>query len=84
MSNAERLGAPVIIVNSDAIRVALASREDTDTDGNQVPTNKAHSYTYDGSGNLKTDTVSDATGTWVRTYTYQGGNVATDSGWVKQ
>lgn len=56
----------------------------TDTDGNPVPLNKGHAYTYDDSGNLKTDTVSDASGTWVRTYVYTNGQLATDSGWVKQ
>lgn len=57
---------------------------DRDTSGGIVPTWKAHSFTYDGSGNLLTDTVSDGTSTWVRTYTYGGGNLQTDSGWVKQ
>lgn len=74
------------IANSMAVlsRSISADPSALDTDGNVVPTNKAHSFTYDTSGNLVTDTVSDGTGTWVRTYTYVNGAQATDSGWVKQ
>lgn len=57
---------------------------DLDTDGNPVPTNKGHAYTYDSSGNTKTDMVSDGTSTWIRTYTYTNGQQTADSGWVKQ
>lgn len=57
---------------------------DRDTDGNPVPTYKAHTFTYDDSGNLKTDTVDDGGDTWVRTYTYTNGQQTNDSGWVKQ
>lgn len=55
-----------------------------DTDGNPVPTYKAHSYTYDGSGNLATDTVTDGADSWVRSYGWANGAQTTDSGWVKQ
>lgn len=57
---------------------------DRDTDGNPVPTYKAHTFTYDGSGNLQTDSVTDGTNTWVRTYMWSNGAQASDSGWVKQ
>lgn len=57
---------------------------DRDTDGNPVPTWKAHTFTYDTSGNLSTDTVSDGTDTWVRTYQWGNGVQTGDSGWVKQ
>lgn len=55
-----------------------------DTQGNVVPVHKPHSFTYDGSGNLATDTVSDGGKTWVRTYGWMGGAQTSDSGWVKQ
>lgn len=55
-----------------------------DTDGNPVPTWKGHTFTYDGSGNLATDTVTDGTATWVRTYLWEGAAQSSDSGWVKQ
>jgi len=55
-----------------------------DTAGNPVPVFKAHSYTYDGSGNLATDTVTDGANVWVRTYAWSNGAQASDSGWVKQ
>lgn len=57
---------------------------DRDTDGNPVPTYKAHTYTYDDSNNLKTDTVTDGASTWVKTYEWMAGALSGDSGWVKQ
>lgn len=56
---------------------------DLDTNGQPVPTNGPHAFTYDDSGNLKTDTVTTPQGTWVRTYTYDQGNQTEDSGWVR-
>jgi hypothetical protein len=46
----------------------------------------AHAYTYNGSNQMVTDTVVDPINgyTFVRTYTYTGGNLTNDSGWVKQ
>ena len=61
----------------------LAADTPLDTDGSPVPVNKAHSFTYDGSGNLVTDTVSDGAKSWTRTFAYQNGSLVTDSGWVK-
>jgi YD repeat-containing protein len=55
-----------------------------DTDGNPVPVWKSHTYTYDASGNLKTDTVSDGDNAWVKTFSWDGGAQTGDSGWVKQ
>lgn len=63
---------------------AARSSSDLDTQGNPVPTHRAHTFTYDASGNLATDSVTDGTNTWTRTYTYMGGNQVSDSGWVKQ
>ena len=64
---------------------ASAAVQDLDTNGNPVPTYKAHTYTYDDSGNLSTDTVTDGVNTWVRSYgPYTPTGPATDSGWVKQ
>lgn len=55
-----------------------------DTGGGIVPVWKAHAYTYDASGNLATDTVTDGTSTWVRSYTTGPTGTTADSGWVKQ
>lgn len=91
--NQNAYAMPVYIVGPDgqvANLISLLTRnagrdpDSLDTDGALVPTNQGHSYTYDSSGNLVTDTVSDGTSTWVRTYTYQNGAQTTDSGWVKQ
>ena len=78
---------PVWIVDAEGNPVGTAtvsSANDRDTDGNPVPTYKAHSYTYDTSGNLITDTVTNGSSTWVRTLMYANGVQTTDSGWVKQ
>jgi len=64
-------------------QVAMATA-DRDTEGNPVPTWKAHAFTYDTSGNLSTDTVTDGTDTWVRTYQWTVAGQSSDSGWVKQ
>jgi len=72
---------PALIARVGGLEMAI---QDRDTAGNIVPTWKAHSYTYDNSGNLSTDTVTDGSGTWVRTYMWSNGAQTSDSGWVKQ
>jgi len=42
-----------------------------------------HTYGYT-STNLTTDTITDGTTTWVKTYTYSGSTLTNESGWVKQ
>lgn len=65
--------------------VLTVTLTELDTNGQIVPTYKAHAFTYDTSGNIKTDTVTDGSNTWVRTYTnYTSGGPQNDSGWVKQ
>jgi hypothetical protein len=66
---------------SDVLRVIVI---DLDTAGNPVPTYLAHAFTYDGSGNLQTDTVVSGSDSWVRTYAWTNGAQTADSGWVKQ
>ncbi len=67
-----------------AIEIERSLPVDRDTDGNPIPTWKGHTFTYNDSGGLETDTVTDGTSTWVRTYTYDGGEQVADSGFVKQ
>lgn len=43
----------------------------------------AHAYGY-ASGLLVTDTATDGTSTWVKTYSYTSGNLTGESKWVKQ
>ncbi len=43
-----------------------------------------HAYTYNTSGNVLTDTCTNGTNTWVKTYTYTGSNLTSESAWVKQ
>lgn len=75
-------GLPVSFASGGA-QTTMGSA-DLDTGGDKVPTYKAHSYTYDNSGNLATDTVTDGGTSWVRTYQWSNGALSSDSGWVKQ
>ena len=43
-----------------------------------------HTYTYNGDGTLATDSVTDGTYTWVKTYLYTSGNMTSESVWVLQ
>lgn len=72
-----------LIVSSGDESVLYTTAVDLDTDGGIVPTHRGVANTYDASGNLVTQTVKNG-GTWVRTLTYTNGEVASDSGWVKQ
>ena len=80
---------PVVVLPRAKPDVVTVTKEvvvygDRDEDGNVVPTHKGHSYSYDSSGNLATDTVTDGDDVWVRTYTWANGAQTSDSGWVKQ
>lgn len=79
----EQSPLPVTLVSSSESPFYVI-QSDADTNGDLVPTWKAQTFTYDGSNNLETATVMDGTDTWVRTYVYTGGNMTSDSGWVKQ
>lgn len=46
------------------------------------PDSMSHVYGYTA-GNLTTDTATDGTSTWVKTFTYTGGVVTAESKWVK-
>ena len=70
--------------DNNAAGVLTVTTVDLDTNAGIVPTWKLHAYTYDDSGNLSTDSVTDGVNTWTRTYTYTPSGPATDSGWVKQ
>ena len=43
----------------------------------------AHAYGY-SAGLLVTDTATDGTSTWVKTYSYTSGNLTGETKWVKQ
>ncbi|OGB58444.1 MAG: hypothetical protein A2503_10195 [Burkholderiales bacterium RIFOXYD12_FULL_59_19] len=44
----------------------------------------AHTYGYDASGNLTTDTGADGASTWIKTYAYTAGILTSQTKWVKQ
>lgn len=44
----------------------------------------SHVYAYNASGQVTTDTATDATGVWVKTYSYTSGNLTGETQWVKQ
>jgi hypothetical protein len=55
------------------------------SDGNLIYSNcAAVTYGYDGSGNLTTETLSQYGANYVKTYTWTGGKLVTESLWVKQ
>lgn len=43
-----------------------------------------HAYTFNGSNNLLTDTVTQGNNVFVKTFAYTGANLTSESGWVKQ
>jgi hypothetical protein len=65
---------------------ALYRKVVTDTTGRYWfdPDSLAHTYTYNGSSLILTDTVNDGVNTYVKTYGYTGSNLTSESGWVKQ
>lgn len=48
------------------------------------PDSMPHTYTYDGSGNIATDSVTDGTNTFKKTYTFTGSQLTSETAWVKQ
>ncbi|MFM0638092.1 hypothetical protein PQQ63_15425 [Paraburkholderia metrosideri] len=42
------------------------------------------SYTYDGSNRVLTESVTYGASVFVKTYTYTGSNLTSESAWVKQ
>jgi hypothetical protein len=44
----------------------------------------SHVYAYNASGLVTTDTATDGTATWVKTYSYTGANLTGETKWVKQ
>ena len=55
------------------------------TDGNLIYPNQAEvGYGYDAAGNLTSATLSQYGGTYVKTYTWTGGNLIKETLWVRQ
>ena len=44
----------------------------------------AHAYGYNASGLIVTDTATDGSTSWVKTYSYTSGNLTGETKWVKQ
>lgn len=70
--------------DNNAAGVLTVTTVDLDTNGGIVPTWKAHTYTYDTSGNQITDTVTDGSNTWIKSTAFANGQEVSNSGWVKQ
>lgn len=58
----------------------------TDSLGHELtPDSLSHTYAYNGSNQIVTDTATDGNGnTWVQTFTYTGSLLTGQSQWVKQ
>lgn len=48
------------------------------------PDNCAIAYGRDASGNITTETATDGSNSWVKTYTWTSGVLTAESKWVKQ
>lgn len=55
-----------------------------DTNGRFFPDEAPKSYTWNSDGTPATITATWAGESYVYTYTYSGGQISTESGWVKQ
>ena len=83
MSFAKNTGAitPVILSAAGAVPVYAAT---VDSAGDAFsPDDCAHAYAY-SAGLLLTDTATNGTSTWVKTYGYTSGSLTSESKWVKQ
>lgn len=68
-------------LRATAIPVATTVLDSTGQSFN--PDACAHTYGYSG-GVLVTDTATDGTSTWVKTYSYTSGDLTGETKWVKQ
>ncbi len=73
--------APVQVAATTAIPTTNAIIDSTGQSFN--PDSCAHAYGY-SAGLLVTDTATDGTSTWVKTYSYTSGNLTGETKWVKQ
>lgn len=83
MSFAKKTGAitPVILTDAGAVPVYATT---VDASGAPFsPDDCVHAYAY-SAGLLVTDTATNGTSTWVKTYGYTSGNLTSESKWVKQ
>lgn len=54
-----------------------------DTGGNPMPSGMPTAYAYNADGTVDTLTKTNGIDTWVMTFSYISGRLASDSGWVK-
>ena len=73
--------APVQVAATTAIPTTESVMDSTGQPFN--PDSCAHAYGY-SAGLLVTDTATDGTSTWVKTYSYTSGNLTGETKWVKQ
>lgn len=79
--NAIGAEVPVKINAAGAVPVAVAM---TDSTGAAFdPGACAHAFAYTN-GLLTTDTATDGTSTWIKTYAYTAGALTSETKWVKQ
>ena len=56
----------------------------TATNGKYIPDDAPKSYTFNSDGTPNTITATWEGVSYVYTYTYSGGKISTESGWVQQ
>lgn len=78
-------GHPVSTANPLPVNIGNMPAGTRDSTGAWFDSNECtHTYAYNGSGQLATDTATNAANTWVKTYSYTAGNLSGISKWVKQ
>lgn len=75
----------VVLLNPVTGLPYTAATVTTDSTGASIdPAAWSHVYAYNGSGQLVTDTATDGTTSWVKTFTYTSGNLTGETKWVRQ
>lgn len=75
----------VVLLNPVTGLAYAAASVTTDSTGEAIdPAAWSHVYAYNGNGELITDTASDGSTYWVKTFSYTAGNLTGETKWVRQ
>jgi hypothetical protein len=78
------IDAAEVVRSVETISDLIALLAVHDNTGVPINPNKySHAYTYNVDGTVNTDIFTDSVNTWTTTYTYVGGRLTVDSGWVR-
>ena len=80
--NAIGAEVPVKLTPAGAVPTVMQVADDTGIVFD--PDACSHVYAYNASGLVTTDTATDGTAIWVKTYSYTGASLTGETKWVKQ